>query len=195
MADFSSMFRYFGDLGVMDSLLPFFLIFIIAFAIFEKTKVLGENKRNMNIAIAFILGMAVIAPHLFPVPGAPDVVNIINSALPQVSVVVVAIVAVFLLIGLFAPDIHWPGGAISGLIVIAAVGIVIYIFGNSANWWNSPQTLGWFGPETQAFILIIIVFAGLVLFITSPGADGNTGQGLGNLLQGVGNMFRRGGGH
>src|SRR3989338_11000158 len=102
MADFNTLFQKMIDLGIADTLLPFFLIFILTFAIFEKTHVLGEGRKNMNIAIAFIVGMAVVIPHIIARGSPGDIVPIINSALPQVSAVLVAIVAIFLLIGLFA---------------------------------------------------------------------------------------------
>ena len=36
---------------------PFLLIFFIVFAILEKTKVLGEDKKQLNALIAFVLGL------------------------------------------------------------------------------------------------------------------------------------------
>ncbi len=189
MADFNTLFQKMIDLGIADTLLPFFLIFIVTFAIFEKTKVLGEHKKNMNIAIAFIVGMAVVIPHMIARGSSGDIVPVINNALPQVSAVMIAIVAVFLLIGLFAPSIGWNTGPMAGGIVVLAVAIVIYIFGNSANWWSTPSFLNWFTGETQALVLIILVFVALVLFITSP-EGGNNGGGFLKGLEGIGNFFR-----
>ncbi len=42
-------------------ILPFFLIFFIAFAILEKTKVLGENKGTINALISLVIGFIFIA--------------------------------------------------------------------------------------------------------------------------------------
>src|SRR3989338_6372940 len=129
MANFDTLFKKLIELKILDTLLPFFLVFILTFAIFEKTKVLGEHRKNMNMAIAFIVGMAVVAPHILSPGSAGDIVPVIQNALPQVSAVMIGIVAVFLLIGLFAPNIGWGTGPIAGGIVLLAVGIVIYIFG------------------------------------------------------------------
>lgn len=37
--------------------LPFLLIFFIVFAILEKTKVLGEDKKQINAMVAFVIGI------------------------------------------------------------------------------------------------------------------------------------------
>lgn len=39
---------------------PFLLIFFIVFAILEKTKIFGENKKQLNALIAFIIGLIFI---------------------------------------------------------------------------------------------------------------------------------------
>ncbi len=37
-------------------ILPFLLVFLIAFAILEKTKVLGEGNKQLNALVAFVIG-------------------------------------------------------------------------------------------------------------------------------------------
>ena len=72
--------------------LIFLLIFVIIYAILQKTRVLGEGKKNLNIMIAVIVGLLVVIPHVtgrFP-PNA-DPVIIIGDALPSISIVLVAI--------------------------------------------------------------------------------------------------------
>ena len=41
--------------------LPFLLIFFVVFAILEKTKVLGDDKKQLNALTAFIIGLIFIA--------------------------------------------------------------------------------------------------------------------------------------
>src|SRR3989338_5040779 len=92
-------------IGFVDVLLPFLLIFTVIFAILEKTKILGEGKKSMNVGIAFIFALLVVVPHVTGnFPAGYDPVAIINAALPSVSLVVVAIIALMILIGVFAGD-------------------------------------------------------------------------------------------
>jgi len=72
------------------------LVFTIVFATLQKTKILGEDenkkpRKNFNAVIALVMGLAVVIPHVIgSYPPDGDVVNIINNALPNVSVVLVA---------------------------------------------------------------------------------------------------------
>jgi hypothetical protein len=53
--------------GFFDYILPFLLIFFIAFAIFEQTKVLGTNK-GIHAAISMIIGLFMLYfAHALPV--------------------------------------------------------------------------------------------------------------------------------
>ena len=62
-----------------------------------------------------------------------------------------------------------------GLFGLLAFGIIIFIFGNSAGFWEVPQIISWLSdPETQATILIITVFWIVFNTITS----GPTEQGF-----------------
>jgi len=101
--------------GFVDVLLPFLLIFTIIFAVLEKTKILGEEKRNMNTAIAVIFALIVVIPHVTGnLPAGFDPVLIINSALPAVSLVVVAVISLMILIGVFAHEKIYLGLSMTG---------------------------------------------------------------------------------
>lgn len=189
--NFNDLFIYLDSLGVLDSFLPFFLVFIITFAILEKVKILGEGKKNMNVALALLFGLAVVIPHLSGwYPPQADVVDIINTSLPQVSAVLVGIVCVLLLIGVFAPNIRWTGGSPGGILILLALAIVIFIFGNSAGWWYSPSWAYWLDDDTASLILILLFFAIVVAFIVQDDSgERRTMSWVGEL----GNMFGGGG--
>ena len=152
--------------GLSDVILPFFLIFTIVFAVLQKTKILGKESRGFNTIVSLVLGLSTVIPHVLNIyPAEADVVNIINTALPNVSVVIIAVILVILIVGLFAGG--EMTGYTSGGIVVAAFIIVIYIFGASAGWW---QMAGWLDflsdPDTQAVIIVLLVFAIVIWFIT-----------------------------
>jgi hypothetical protein len=53
---------------------------------------------------------------------------------------------------------------------VLSIGLIIFIFGSSAGWgWRVPRWLGFLNdPDTQALLIIILVFGMIVAFITKP---------------------------
>ena len=95
--------------GMVDVMLPFLLIFTLIFAVLEKTKILGEEKRNLNSALALIFSLIVVIPHVTGnLPANFDPVLIINSALPAVSLVVLAIISLMIMITVFPIFMNVP---------------------------------------------------------------------------------------
>ncbi len=156
--------------GLVDILLPFLLIFTIIFAVLEKTKILGEEKRNMNTAIALIFGLIVVIPHITGnLPAGYDPVLIINSALPSVSLVVVGIIALMILIGVFGHEKVTLGMSMPGWVAFFSVVTLIIIFGSAAGWWASGFA-SWlestFGSDALAVFVMIVVFGVIIAFVT-----------------------------
>ena len=175
-------------LGISDVLLPFLLVFTIVFAVIHKSKMFGEQKKNIDVMVALIMGLAVIIPHVTnSYPPDWDVVNIMNAALPNVSLVIIAILAIMLIIGLLGGTPTWSGSNLNGIIVILAFVTVVYIFGSAANFWTISDKL-WFlsDPDTQALVVVILVFGILVSFITKD--EGTVGE---RGLQQVANLFKK----
>ncbi|MBS3103072.1 hypothetical protein J4458_06550 [Candidatus Woesearchaeota archaeon] len=156
--------------GLMDALLPFLLIFTLVFAVLEKSKILGEEKRNLNSAIALIMALIVVIPHLTGnLPAGYDPVLVINSALPSVSLVVVAIVALMIMIGVFAHEKIMLGATMPGWIAFISVILLIIIFGSAAGWWVSGFD-EWldstFGSDALAVFIMVVVFGVIIAFVT-----------------------------
>jgi hypothetical protein len=189
--NFTDFINQLVNMGVADVLLPFMLIFTVVFAVFQKASILGKDKKNMNVVIALVLALAVIIPHVTgSYPAGSDVVNIINQALPNVSLVVVAILMVLLLAGVFGWE--FAGGSLSGFVAIFCVGIVIYIFGAAAGWW-SRGALSWLNIDasTQALLIVIAVFGIIIWFVTSTGEKKSQGA---NIMHQFGELFQKPGG-
>ena len=195
------MARYFVDAlrnleewGLSDVLLPFLLIFTILFAVLQRTNILGKNKRNWNTMVALTISLIVIVPHIMGTyPANRDPIEIINHALPNVSIVIVAIVMFLILIGLLGGDIAWPGGRISGWIAILSAALILLIFGRAAGWYERwPRWLGWMDDsQTQALVVVILVFGIIIWFITKD----ETKEGpKWKLFSDIGDFFRGGSG-
>jgi len=161
--------------GITDILLPFLLVFVLIFSVLEKTKVLGADKKNFNVVIALIMGFSVVIPHVtnsYPINFDP--VELINGILPQVSILVVALMMLLILIGVFAHDKVLLGIAIPGWIAFFSIVAVIFIFGSSAGWWGGSAIDGlesFFGEDAISIAVMVLVFGIIIAFITSDSKD------------------------
>ena len=156
--------------GMVDVMLPFLLIFTLIFAVLEKTKILGEEKRNLNSALTLIFSLIVVIPHVTGnLPANFDPVLIINSALPAVSLVVVAIISLMIMIGVFAHERLYLGATMPGWIAFFSVLILIIIFGSASGWWYDgfdtflDRT---FGSDALAIFIMLVVFGTIIAFVT-----------------------------
>jgi len=171
--EFQNFFISLERVGFVDVLLPFLLIFTVIFAVLDKTKIMGEGKRNMNVAIALIFALIVVIPHVTGnFPAGYDPVKIINSALPSVSLVVIAVIALMILIGVFAHDRIMLGVTAPGWIGFISVVVLVFIFGSSAGWW-SGGFIAWidgiFGSDILAIVIMLLVFGIIIAFVTGGG--------------------------
>lgn len=161
--------------GLTDVLLPFLLIFVIIFAVLQKTKILGEGKKNLNVVVAMIVGLLVVIPHVTGrFPANADPVLIINDALPQLSIVLVAVIFLMILIGVFGQDYVFLGLTMPGWITLGSLIVIVLIFGGAAGWWDSGlgQTLeNFFGTEGVAIFIMLITFGVIIAWITSDSKE------------------------
>jgi hypothetical protein len=192
MVTFQDVILRLQAVGLSDVLLPFILIFTVVFAILQKAHPLGDAPKDkpFNMMVALVMALAVVIPHVIGMyPAGADVVVIINQSLPNVAVVLVALVMVLLLVGLFGGKPTW-GSTASGWVAIFAFLLVIYIFGRSAGWFlYLPAWLYWLdNPDTQAMLLVLAVFALIVWFITKDPDAKSTG--LRDVADGVKGLFK-----
>ncbi|MBW2976866.1 hypothetical protein KY347_05460 [Candidatus Woesearchaeota archaeon] len=176
----------------MEILLPFLLIFTILFAVLEKTRILGEAKRNMNIGLAIVFSLVTVIPHITgDYPAGYDPIEVINSALPSVSLLVVAIIALMILIGVFAHDRLFLGATMPGWIAFFSIVAIVWIFGSAAGWWE-PGFMGWldgtFGSNAVAVVIMLLVFGIIIAFVTGGGERDQVGA-LNRLGVNLGELF------
>ncbi|MBI2660406.1 hypothetical protein HYX07_04550 [Candidatus Woesearchaeota archaeon] len=166
--------------GLTDVMLPFLLIFVIVYAILQKTKILGEARKNLNVIIGIVVALLVVIPHVTGrFPADSDPVLIINDALPQVSIVLVAVIFLLILIGVFGQEYVFLGVTMPGWITLVSLITIVLIFGGSAGWWDSGfgTTLeNFFGTEGVAIFIMLVVFGLIIAWITS---DSKEKEGVG----------------
>ncbi len=79
-----------------DILLPFLLIFFIVFAILEKTKLFGEDKKRINALIAFVISLIFV--------GAFSYTNVINNLTLFLTITIVCVFVILLIWGFIFGD-------------------------------------------------------------------------------------------
>jgi len=156
--------------GLTDVLLPFLLIFTIIFAVLEKSKVLGEEKRNMNTTIALVFALIIVVPHITgDLPARFDPVLVINSALPAVGIFVIAVISLMIMIGVFGHEKIFLGASMPGWVALISIVFLIVIFGSASGWWVSGFD-NWlddmFGSDALAVFIMIVVFGVIIAFVT-----------------------------
>jgi len=163
MSYFAEWLSTLESLGFLDVLLPFIIIFTIAFAVLQKSKILGKDSKNFNTIISLALALAVVIPHVIDTyPPGRDVVVIINTALPNVSLLMVASMMVLLLMGVFGSEINIMGSPLEGIVVLFAVVAVGWTFLSAS---GVVSDLG-IDQETRSMLLAILAFGLIVWFIT-----------------------------
>lgn len=171
--------EFLKDFGFFDVILPFLLVFTIVFGILEKTKLFGVEKvgdkefprKNINAMVAFVIGFFVIA--------AKEVVGIIQTSLPQVVLILIALISLLLLVGaMFAGKEEfdllkrhsWLFYTLSGIFFIA----IILIFFDALGWLDA--LIGYFSTGGYFWSIIIVflavVFGAIAFVVTREGEGG-----------------------
>ncbi len=127
------------ELGIMGSewftqvILPFVLVFTLIFALLEKSKILGEGRKQINSIISLVMGLILV--------GVPLAANIIRQVVPIIAVLSIIILLFMLILGFVGATkeggLHKPLQITIG--IIAAIVLVIGILW-SAGWLSSLMT-------------------------------------------------------
>ncbi len=148
-----------------DFIYPFLLVFFIAFAVLEKSKVLGEDKKQLNALVAFVLGLILV--------GAVFPKQVISNMILFLTVSLVIVFVVLLLWGFVSGDkindysqnatLKWVFFAV---VLIASIIAVLWATGFSDSFFETVRYLfnEFLGikPEFWLNALFVIVVAGAV---------------------------------
>jgi hypothetical protein len=126
-----------------------------------------------------IFALLVVIPHVTGnFPAGYDPVAIINAALPSISLVIVAVIALMILIGVFAHDRILLGMTAPGWVGLFSVVTLVFIFGSAAGWWTTG-IIDWldqvFGSDIVAILIMILVFGIIIAFVTGGGEHEKVG--------------------
>ena len=145
--DFPTIFNYFQQIGVFEYVLPFLLVFSLVFAVLEKTQILGKEKTNINVVVSIILGLLLIAQ--------TQIVSIINTFIPKMSLFIIVVLMFFLVTGIFGETTKgWTGLPLVIAVIVTILAVI----------WALTPTIGlalpsWFQPTDQDVALMVLIAA------------------------------------
>lgn len=187
MSYFQNALEQLEQIGFLDTILPFLLVFTIIYAVLMKTSILGkkEEAKKYNIAVAFVIAFFVIM--------STPIVEIMKNAIPNVSIIIVAVVMFLILIGVMGGDVKWMGGSVSGWIALIAAVVVFYIFGSSAWGWHTGRDIWWLNwiytdSQTAATVIVLLVFGIVVWFVTKEDKERKDEE---KFFHKLGDMFKK----
>ena len=169
--DLRGIFAYWESIGVFDIVLPFFLVFAIAYSIFSTTKVLHDNK--INGIISAVIGILFVQNTYL--------VGLLQSFVPNVAMLIIVILMFFLVAGTFlGPKQESKTFAIVG---IASIVFVIWALSTQSGYLNYGYG-SYFDDQTIAILVLVAIFVGVIWFVTKPPTGGN------KLAAGVEKFFK-----
>ena len=145
-------------------ILPFLLIFVIVFAILEKTKLLGDDKKQLSAIIAFVIGL------IFVSVAYPKIV--VSNMILFLTVALVVVFVVLLLWGfvtgaslkenILKKEIKWVVGIV---IVLAVIIAVFWAMGIENDIFDFLFKQSWSNSFWTNFLFIAVIAAALALIL------------------------------
>ena len=144
-----------------EMLLPFLLVFVLVFAILQKSKILGEGKAQIDSLVAMVVGLLLI--------GVKQPREIIVGIMPWMAVGIAVILTFLILYGFVAGDLtkapDWMKATFGILAGLFTLGVVVYVTGLHnivAEWFTGGSTGQW-----SNVVMILLVIGAMVVAVFS----------------------------
>ena len=149
----------------IEMILPFLLVFVLIFAILQKTKILGDGKAQIDALVSLAIALILI--------GMPVARNIVVDMMPWLAVGAAVILVFLILYGFVAGDLSgsktpiWMKAVFGVLAALFVIGVLIYVAGL---WGILKGWLEYFSENkelwTTVIFLVIIIGAFAVAVIS-----------------------------
>jgi len=146
-----------------EVILPFLLVFVLVFAVLDRTKLLGDGKRQINAIISLVIALIFL--------GFARAVGIVIDLIPVVSVVLVIILVFYLMLGFIFSDAEGlkinkgmkiAGGIIVFLILIISVLVV-------TGYWSTLLSFFSGGGSWVSTLIMVAVIVGALAVVLATG--------------------------
>lgn len=147
---FSELLAYMEQAGFFAYILPFLLIFALVFGILTKTKIFKNNKA-INAIIALAIGLLALQFNFVPL--------FFSEIFPRLGIGLAIILALLILVGLFAPS--KPDAWTNWIFFIAAAVVFVVVIVQTFGWlgWGSFSLWTYNWPQ---IIMVALVLGGII---------------------------------
>ena len=154
-----------------EMILPFLLIFVVVFAILQRSKILGDGKKQIDSLTSLAVALLLI--------GVPAARDIVTSIVPWLAVGVTVLLMFFLLYGFVEKEVHDNmnkniKNSLIGIIGAFMVGVLL---------WATPLgeilydfLIDGSSSEVWVNVIMIAVIMGVVVVAVNGGNWGNKGN-------------------
>ena len=150
--------QYLDKNGVYEVALPFILVFTLTFAVLERSHILGNEKRNLNMIISLVLAFFFIRNEYL--------VALINRFLPNVSLFMIVMLMTLLLFGIiFGKAYSGLGGSFLTIGAILSVVFIIWSLSSDFVGRSGIDVPNWLTDISSETKSLIIVIGGMILLI------------------------------
>ncbi len=153
---------------------PFLLVFTIVFAILQKTKLLGEDKRQIDAIVALVIGLILIS--------FAYATDIVVALVPFLAVTLVIIFIFMLIFGFVSAsdkgfELHKGLKITFGILIgIALIIAVIVATGQWAVVYNILFTEEW-SNNVWSNVFLLAVIVGAIALVVSTGKNNSGSSG------------------
>ena len=155
----------------VETILPFLLVFTLVFAILEKTKILGDGKRQIDAIVALAIGLIFIA--------FGTATDIVVRMIPVLGIALVVILIFMILFGsLYQPGSFeikgWMKVIVGILIAILVAGTVLVLTG------GLDFVIRFIYGQNSGILIngvLVLIIIGAILLVVFGGKRDNEGEG------------------
>lgn len=147
--------------------LPFLLVFVVIFAILQKTKVLGDGKKQIDAIVSLVIALIVVS--------FGYATNIIISLIPFLAVAVVIIFVFLILYGMVfhGEEFKIPKNLRIGFGILVGIAVLIAVLISTGAWTYIAENwiYGNGGDNTilTNIVFIVIIVAAIATVVFSGG--------------------------
>lgn len=147
----------FTDPFFTQVVLPFLLIFVIVYAVLQRTKILAEANKSINIIVSFIIAFIFV--------GVPTFVGVTLNVIPVIAVILVILLSFMLLFGFVGLDVRANKGLKITIGIILGIALIATII------WATGVKIPPLSEEIINYIIIFALILGAGAAILSSGKE------------------------
>lgn len=145
-----------------EIIFPFLLVFVLVFAILDKTKILGEGKRQINAIVSLVIALIFVS--------FTNAVGIVVKLMPFLAVVLVIILVFYLMMGFVWNEkegFNVPRGVKIAGAIIVFIALIIAVLIVTDYWSRIVDILTNGGTLTSTIVMIVIIAVALAIVLFS----------------------------